>query len=139
MKRIAMALAAAMLLGLCACGQEAAPVTLSVVRQDWTGRPVQQMEPISLGAYALKKRSVAESETWDGNAKITLKKFDDNTVTVRFQTKNMVERNPNGTINLMSDEHDWVAVIPYEEPYEIITQTMDAGTSFIYTFSKNNF
>ena len=57
MKRIAMALAAAMLLGLCACGQGAAPilepVILRVVEQTWTGWSYKQPKPIKYDAEGL--------------------------------------------------------------------------------------
>ena len=66
--------------------------------------------------------------------------FDDNAVTAHFRSDGMVRRGSGGGITLISDDprdHDWVAVIPYGEAYDVSSQTMDGGFTFIFTFTKN--
>lgn len=71
--------------------------------------------------------------TWCGDATIAIEDFDAETVTVRLLTNGMVKR-----YNTPADEYDWVAVIPFNEEYHIVSQSDDAGTRLIFTFTKNN-
>ena len=179
MKRIAMALAAAMLLGLCACGQEAEPVTttesvtttattttetatttepettieaqpftpaepnlepliLSVIQADIDGWAYafghEQPEPKDLGTQVVVIGKAISFSTKFGDAKLTVTSFDTEAVTVHFQTNRMVKQ----FNNMLSDEYDWVAVIPYGESYDIFSQSVDLFNGLIFTFTKNS-
>jgi len=121
------------------------PVILSVVQQEWDGFAYSeghdQPKPKPLGIQGVDIGSVVTFHTndhWNYDATITIDAFDDATVTVHFQTSGLVRHNSNGSINLMSNECDWIAVIPYGEAYKITSQTLDMGVSFEYTFMKNS-
>ena len=141
MKRIALLLAAVMLVSLCACGKTEAPATpvlepviLSVV-QDWYGwdppenyeRPYMTMQGVNIG-------NPVYHSLCDGCyfATITIDAFDDDAVTVHFKAREIGLNDTGSLIN------EWNEVISYGEAYEITSPSKEIGVSFTYTFTKNH-
>jgi len=154
MKRIALILVFAVMLGLCACGQEEIPanttegetasatsnlepVLLNVVRADWVelvyDSGYEPPTPKDIGTKSVDKGKTIHYDAAGGDVTIAVENFDTNGVTVRFQTNGMSIRNLDGTIN----GHDCLTVIPYNEAYEILSLRDDAGTKLSFTFIKN--
>ena len=67
------------------------------------------------------------------SATITVLSFDEDAVTVRFETENMVARG-----QTRSDAaFDWTATIPFGEEYALNALIFGGGILFYYTFTKN--
>ena len=141
MKRIALVLVFAVMLGLCACGQEEAPtepilepVILNVV-QNWYGwEPPENYERPHLTIQGVDVGNRVHHQLCDGCywAMITIDAIDDEAVTVQFIARGLGRKDYSG-----NELDGWNAVIPYDEAYEITSPSKELGVSFTYTFTKN--
>jgi len=134
------------------------PVILRVIQTNWDGFALvygyDPPKPNDLGSCGVDVGSTFTFQPGSFNftamyvpggggfsTAISIDAFNDSAVTVHFQTDGMVKRHPGGGISLMTDdpsEYDWVVEIPYGETYDVVSQTMDGGFTFEFTFAKNH-
>ena len=152
MKRIAMVLAAGLLLALGACArgktpadpaqpETAAPAAvLLVTEQGWRGTLVQpepiiwEERPVRPGDVITGESDVTMGEGGTLSWRLTVMEVADGSVTVRFETQGVGTEDMETTIDPPPEKHAWTAAIPYGEVYVISTLTMGAGTTWTFEF-----
>jgi len=151
MKRFALALVFAVMLGLCGCGKAEVPVNTTEsetttepilepvilsVKQEWFewDPPGNYKMPI-LHMQALDVGGSFDCTLCDGcfGARVTIEAFDNETVSVTFITSG--DGWIDHTNNTGSAYNKWNEVIPYDEAY-VITSPSNRVT-YTYTFTKN--
>ena len=111
-------------------------VFLQITEQEWTGWSSQQPNP-SIEVKEVKKGDKIDL-FWDDEkyAHIIIKRIRNNEVIVSFNNKQGIAKASDDGIDLISKKKKWRDNINYDVEYEISTQTMDAGMSWIFLFSE---
>ena len=113
-------------------------ITLEIVEKVWSGGVDfgREVEPVIEEKEVNTGDTIALGNDVWGYANITIRNITNDGVLVYFDTEGIVRENPDGTINLLSDEHNWTANIRFNEEYRIVTQTLSSGMNWTLTFKR---
>ena len=156
MKRVAIVLAAGLLLALSACAREEtqpeteveprATVQLFVAEQNWSGVMKLVGEPpepdnweeqsVRPGSIVTRESSITMGEGETLSWKLTVLEVADRSVTVRFETQGVGTEEMDVTTDPPPEKHAWTAAVPFDDVYMITTLTMGAGTTWKLKFMQ---
>lgn len=107
---------------------------ITVVRQPWTGWVKEQPEPLE-STHELQAGEMITFEDEITSPLLGIIKIHENEVTL-FST-GLVQRNPdNKTINLLKRSTNQENILKKGETLTLVTQTMDAGTTYRITLNE---
>ena len=113
-------------------------VILDVTHQMWTGWSEKQPNPDE-ESREIQKGDVLELESESFSSckvKATIEDIKEDAVVVHFHTESVVKSNADGSIDLNSNDYDWIDEIKYNEEYRLSSQTLDAGIIWKLVFNK---
>ena len=110
-------------------------INLQITEQEWTGWTREQPEPTT------KDREVKVGDTvylewYSCNATLTIKEINEDSIRVRFVSKNTVNRIDYYEANSKNQKNSWSDEIAYDAPYELYTNTMDGGMIWTLVFIR---
>ena len=123
--------AAGALLALSGCGlvtDEPDPVPLTIVWSDWSGWSEGQGSESSRDVQATKGKSIRLDDL-----KVTFTDIEEDSVRIRTN-RHMSPKYEGGGIDLRSEQTDFT--VERDSTLEIVTPTMDAGTTYEFSFAE---
>ena len=109
-------------------------VYVKIVEQEWSGWSNEKI-PSTTTYQALNKHNEFSLSDFSCSISITIEDIVDENVLLMCNSSG-VTKSSNGAYGLIGTEDVWSETIAYNEGYELATQTMDAGTIWTLTFSK---